>query len=86
MLQDLVLHTKIHTFIIQKIKLVSVTNSNDNNSSSEVKMRKFKFYKQDIYQKIKLNYRKAMKHAVKLSFSTMLFDDLLLNRLPAAAN
>ena len=85
MLQDLVLHTKIHTFIIQKIELVSVTNSNDNNSSSEVKMRKFKFYK-DIYQKIKLKYRKATKHAVKLSFSTMLFDDLLLNRLPAAAN
>ena len=37
MLQDLVLHTKIHTFIIQKIELVSVTNSSDNNSSSEVK-------------------------------------------------
>ena len=48
-------------------------------------MRKFKFYK-DIYQEIKLKYRKATKHAVKLSFSTMLFDDLLLNRLPAAAN
>ena len=48
-------------------------------------MRKFKFYK-DIYQKIQLNYPKATKHAVKLSISTMLFDDLLLNRLPAAAN
>ena len=86
MLQDLVSQTKIHTNIIQKIELVLhvVTNSNDN-SSSEVKMRKFKFY-QDIYQKMKLKYWKAMKCAVKLSFSTRLFDDLLLNRLPAAAN
>ena len=47
-------------------------------------MVKFEYHKV-IYQKIKLKYWKATKHAVKLSFSTMLFDDLLLNRLPAAA-
>ena len=81
----LVSHAKIHTNITHKIELVLVTNSNDNNSSSEAKMVKSKFHK-DIYQKIKLEYWKATKHADKLSFSTMLFDDLLLNRLRAAAN